>query len=689
MTPLETNRQRLRTYFRQYDPAIGDPEAQVVPRTTIHLRGYDFHLPTTMVKRYPSLQEGSLTSFSCVNGDENPTRGPDANVTMDSVLEKRLMQIRLRHDFEYWCYKCVKIQDKLSKQLIPFRLNYGQRLAAHAYETQRLEGRPIRVIICKARQWGGSTVTQMYMLWLQLYHYKRWHSAIVSQFKNQAINIRSMLSQVISNYPTCVPRFHLSGFENLSNTKYIVERECKIQVSSAETPDALRSFDFSMLHLSEVGLWKSTPARSADDLVQALYSTVPYVNGTFIVMESTAKGIGTFFHKNWLAAEEGDSLLQPLFVPWFALELYAKFRHENGGQTIARDEEGLPVSALDNPEKFFHSLNDYQKAQWEQGATLEGIAWYAETQRGQQYSDYVMRSEYPGTPSEAFQTKSNRYYDALQVENCRRNCHQPIFTGNLRGDAEKGEASLHHLQLTDRHSPNDELQIWIRPDDPNKASISDRFLVVTDIGGLGPRADWSVVSVFDRQSLTSPDGTLERAATWRGHIDHDLLAWKAAQIAKWYDNALLVIESNTLETKDATRITENGADHFFTVIDEIAPFYSNLYMRSCAPEVAGDPPTKRYGWHTNVRTKYLAYDQSRASLRDNEFTEHDHRCCDEMDWLEIKPNGSIGAIVGQHDDIIDTTAIALYISTREMAPPKIRLPHQHKPRNNSGGIASF
>lgn len=38
------------------------------------------------------------------------------------------------------------------------------------------------------------------------------------------------------------------------------------------------------------------------------------------------------------------------------------------------------------------------------------------------------------------------------------------------------------------------------------------------------------------------------AAEWSGHIDMDLLAWKELQLAKMYGNALLVIESNTLET---------------------------------------------------------------------------------------------------------------------------------------------
>lgn len=681
------NQRRLNLYFRQYDPALGDPLQQVVPRTRVRLDGTDHYLPADMVRRYPGLLSGSLQDFAGLAPDGSAASS-HFRATTPAQLAQRFAQARLMSDFEFWCHHCVKIQDKLSKRLIPFHLNYGQRCAAHAYEAMRLQGKPIRVIIVKARQWGGSTVTQIYMLWLQLYHFRRWHSAIISQLKNQAINIRSMLGNVIANYPTSAPRFSMTGFEGLASTKYIPERECKILISSVETPDALRSFDFSMLHLSEVGLWKSTPAKSAEDLVQSLYSTVPYVEGTLIVMESTAKGVGNFFHRNYQAAVQGESVMRPLFVPWFAIENYALFRHTQGGQQIARGEDGLPVSALTDPKKLVENFSPYQAKQWAQGATLEGIAWYAGTQRGLQYTDFMMRSEFPGTDSEAFQAKSNRYYETEQVEACRTTCRTPLLVGNLRGDAEKGAAALKNLRLTEQHCPSDELRVWIRPDTDPQPAVTDRFLVVVDIGGLGPKADWSVISVFDRKSLGQHNGALERAATWKGHIDHDLLAWKAAQIAQWYGNALLAIESNTLETKDAVRIQDNGADHFYTVIDEIADHYPNLYMRSVAPEVAGDACTRRYGWHTNVRTKYLAYDQSRASIRDGELLEHDARCCDEMDWLEKKPNGSLGAIAGQHDDLIDTTAIALYISAREMPLPR-NIARNASARRRSGGVASF
>ena len=75
---------------------------------------------------------------------------------------------RMATDFEYWAARCVKIKDKLSGKLVPFRLNRPQRRVLSMLEEQRRGGRPIRMIMLKARQWGGSTLMQMYMAWIQM-----------------------------------------------------------------------------------------------------------------------------------------------------------------------------------------------------------------------------------------------------------------------------------------------------------------------------------------------------------------------------------------------------------------------------------------------------------------------------------------------------------------------------------------
>lgn len=662
---LQENNSRIALYFRDYDRLTGDPESEVVPRIPVCYNGATLYLPASIARLpvYAMLQAGTPREIitrctgSCTSADERQ-------------FFEGFVRHRLTHDFEFWAYLCVRIQDKLTKRPIPFKLNRGQRRLIAKFEEMRAAGLPIRVILVKARQWGGSTATQIYMLWLQLFHYENWHSAIVTQFKQQAANIRGMISKVIAAYPREIHAITLTGYEGMNGIKYIPQRGCIIGTGSAENPDALRSFDFAMLHLSEVGLWKSTLTKNADDLVQTLYSTVPDVPGSFIVMESTAKGIGNFFHLQYQAAASGDSDLRPVFVPWFEIEMYARFKRAKDGDV--RHENGLPLSDIKNIRKFIESWTDYEKMQWEEGATVEGIHWYRTYKQGKRYNDFQMRSEFPTTADEAFQSNSARYYEEKDILACRRTCKDPSFIGDIGGYSLTGPDALKSIRFTE--DGNGQFAVWEKPDIASGERTANRYLVVVDIGGKHYKSDWSVISVFDRLMLTDLNGALERIATYVGHIDHDILAWKAVQIATWYDNALLVIESNTLETKDRKRDERMyEGDHFYTVLNEISDVYDHLYTRQSDPDKAKEGAPLKYGWHTNKRTKYLAYDRSRAAIRDGEYLERDRRCVDEMAWLETKSDGSLGAIAGQHDDIIDTTAIAIYISAEEMPfPQKIK-----------------
>ena len=52
--------------------------------------------------------------------------------------------------------------------------------------------------------------------------------------------------------------------------------------------------------------------------------SVPREPFTVVVLESTAKGIGNFFHDTWCDAVDGKSAYTPLFVPWFEIDIYYK-----------------------------------------------------------------------------------------------------------------------------------------------------------------------------------------------------------------------------------------------------------------------------------------------------------------------------------------------------------------------------
>lgn len=639
---IKENEVRRTRLFTPYNPYTGlGSHIERVKVDFFHAKAhYLIYFPKEMYEAMAGLrslkEEGSV---------EKAVKTNDLIVTQEFIND--LNKSRFYYDFEFWCAICVKIQDKESKREIPFILNRAQRRLLYRLEKMRLDGKPIRIILLKARQWGGSTLVQVYMAWMQLIRKTNWHSAVIADVDDQARNIRGMYKRLGRLYPKQFGTITFTPYEGSSKTKVIKERNCIVGVGSAQEPDSLRSYDFSMLHLSEVGIWKSTPQRSAENLVQSIRSTVPTIPDSLIVMESTAKGVGNFFHREWQAAKKGTSSYDPVFVPWFEIERY---------QNPIKDYEYAQFIDFVNAEP-------YAKYLWSLGATLEGIKWYFDTKNGENYDDWRMKSEYPSTDVEAFQSTGRTVFKPEYIANLRKTCCKPEFIGELVGNAQTGPESLKNITFKD--NPRGNLWIWVMPD--LEEPIANRYALFGDIGGRTVDADYSVLRVIDRYGMMD-GGKPEVVATWWGHLDQDIFAWVAAQLGTFYGIGLLAIETNSLRTKKAIE-----GDHFITILDEIAPYYTNLFARTDPEKIRMKAPIK-WGFHTNSGTKSLIINTLNAAARESSYVERDERACDEMDTLEYKADGSIGAVDGSKDDLAITTAGDVWLALKYMPLPIVSIP---------------
>ena len=181
------------------------------------------------------------------------------------------VKARCRHDFEYWAVTCVRIKDKISSRDIAFRLNAPQRKLLGVMERMRMDGKPVRVILLKARQWGGSTLVQIYMAWWQTVLYTNCHSLICSQVKDTSATIRGMYSKLLANYPEdyweeldadgkskksagknkkVTPRFR--SWEGALNVREIAGRNCHVTISSIENQEAVRAGENPMANMTEL-----------------------------------------------------------------------------------------------------------------------------------------------------------------------------------------------------------------------------------------------------------------------------------------------------------------------------------------------------------------------------------------------------------------------------------------------------
>ena len=544
---------------------------------------------------------------------------------------------RIQEDFEYWCARCVTIKDKMNSRNVPFVLNRPQRRLLAVMESQRVAGRPVRVILLKARQWGGSTLVQMYIAWMQLVRHKGWNSLICGHLHVTSKNIKRMYNLLLRHYPreflddeADAPRF--TKLEGQPNVQQLESRDCLVLTGSARSEDAVRGYDITMAHLSEVAFWQESAMHSPDDVVRSVCGSIALKPDTVIVLESTANGVGDYFHDEWLRAMQGRSDKEPVFVPWHEIAIYSM--------------------NVDDYQALWQEMDEYEHGLCDDGCTLEQINWYHHKRREYRTHELMM-AEYPSNASEAFTTSGNCPFVQEHLDRLERDCDvDPILIGDIYADGQEGADAKRNIRLS--RESGGALKVWQLPE--RGGAMKTQYLVVVDVGGRADTSDYSVIAVWRlRQGERRP----AIVAQWRGHIYHDQLGWKSMQLAKFYNDAGLVIESNTL-TNEAARAGES--EYILQAVDKV---YGKVYRREGG----------RLGFHTNIKTKRKAVAALIGALRDGSYIERDIEAVNEMrDYQDH--NGHYAARPGKHDDILMTRAIGLLliqqrrVTGNDSTPPK-------------------
>lgn len=664
MTPqayIEENKKRNAILDSEYDPllGIGSPIERFEFKVS---NAKSVFLPMSM-KDIPIIKV--VQNLHTVHKDVSPSLYNVSRTFFKSkqhkafqFLEAGINKMRYEHDFEYWAFNNIKIKHKNTGEIVPLRLNRGQRRLLARLEKMRLEEKPIRVILLKARQWGGSTLIQFYSMWLQVIHQKNWNSCIVGDVESQAATIRGMYRLAARMYPEKDGKITLRPFER---TKHIQVQETGsvIYIGSMEKPDSLRSSDFKIAHLSEVGLWKETKGKKPKDLIQSIKASIPPIANTLIAEESTAKGSGNYFHKAYLSALKGKSGYDPVFVPWQILE-----------------QCRMPLETT--VENFLKSWGDsqsetykYNTFLWSIGATLEGIKWYNWMLETEFDGDrWRMKSENPTTAEEAFQSTGHRVFPPDVVAKMREGVTDPIAVGVLTADAEVGADALKNIAFVKKERGT--LKIWQFPD--TTVNAVNRYVTTLDVGATSANSSFSVIRVFDK--IFMPDGGVPEAVlTWEFHADQDIAAWRGAQVAKWYNNALLVVEDNPLDREK----NEEGSG-FLTVLDELAEHYENLYMREVFDQILKTSSFK-YGFNTNKATKPMLVNFHKKAARERMYIERDEKAVDQMDTYEYREDGRVKATDGSFEDIQESGMINIWVCWNGSDPCRvITVDHKAKER---------
>ena len=213
-------------------------------------------------------------------------------------LKEALRQeyIKCGNDPSYFIRKyCViqhPIRGKIPFELYPFQVDTLKEVLNHKYN-----------IILKARQLGISTLTAAYSLWLMTFRNDK-NILVLATKQDTAKNLVTKIRVMHSNLPgwlrqTCIEDNKLSlRYKNGSQVK---------AVSSSE--DSGRSEALSLLVLDE--------AAFIDKIDTICYSDQQTLStGGQCIALSTPNGVGNWFHRTWVDAEEEVNSFHPIKLHW-------------------------------------------------------------------------------------------------------------------------------------------------------------------------------------------------------------------------------------------------------------------------------------------------------------------------------------------------------------------------------------
>lgn len=200
-------------------------------------------------------------------------------------------------DPAYFINKYAKISEPM-KGLIPFNLYPFQEDALEMFSENRFS------VILKARQLGISTTVAGYICWLMLFHREK-NVLIVATKLQTATNLVKKVKSIHKHLPSWLKIAEIS----INNrTSFELSNGSQVKASST-SGDAGRSEALSLLVVDEAAF-----VEGMDELWAGLYPTLS--TGGRCIALSTPNGVGNWFHKTYMEAEEDKNDFEFLKFPW-------------------------------------------------------------------------------------------------------------------------------------------------------------------------------------------------------------------------------------------------------------------------------------------------------------------------------------------------------------------------------------
>ena len=492
---------------------------------------------------------------------------------------------------------CLKIKTK-SGTVVPFRLNDAQRKLYAVAKRQQDAGKPVRLIILKARQLGFSTLTEG-LIFHACATRKNVNALIVAHREDATANLFRMSKLFYDELPAPVkPMLRASNAQELvfeNPSKLRSEREARpglrsrIRCATAGGRGIGRSDTLQCVHLSEYAFWPDGADGKASTLAGILQA-VPSLPGTMVVIESTANGFEDF-KERWDAAVAGENDFEPVFFAWFENPDYS--------MPVVPGTEWTPEE---------RELRDAYRLTDEQ---LQWRRWCIANNCGGSLD--MFRQEYPASPGEAFLHSGTGVFDneqiVLRLERLPEPAGRGEFTDGEWTESETGAITLYEL-------PEDGVPYVLGGDTAGEGSDYFTAIVIDNVTGR--------IAAKLRQKYSEPEYVRQIYA-----------------LGRFYNDALVAIETN-FSTYPVMKLQEME--------------YSNQYSRE-REDTYTRQMRKSYGFRTDrqSRPRAIANLVEVFSSHPEWFT--DRELLEEMLTFCYNEDHRPEALAGKHDDLVMGAAI--------------------------------
>lgn len=512
-------------------------------------------------------------------------------------------------------------------EIVPLKLNPAQEKLQGIIDKLEREGKPIRLIILKARQLGFSTYIEAQMVKRCCTQRNR-NGLVVAHREDATANLFKMTKLYVDELPKPArPMVKASNAQELifeNPTRNARERamepglRSRIRCVTAGGKGIGRSDTLHFVHCSEYAFWPDGIYGKASTLLGILQA-VPAEAGTVVVIESTANGFDDF-KAMWDKAVAGENDFVPCFFAWY-------------------EDPGYKMPVPPGTE-WTEEERELQERFGLRGEQLAWRRWCIANNCGGDERKFLQ--EYPSSPEEAFLHSGNAVFDNGLVSRQLEKCPKPETRGEFRvidtpGIPEvdgSGAPIPGHWQREPEHSyewrekESGAIKLYEFP--------QERVPYVIGADTAGEGSDWFTAVCIDNT-------TGKIVATLRQQTDEPSFVRQLWALGCYYNNALLGPEVN-FSTYPLQTLRNTYA-------------YGNLFIRAAGADEISGKLSGKFGFRTDsaTRPRIIAQMVEVFSEHPDWFTSPE--LLREMLSFVYNENHRPEAMIGEHDDMVMAAAI--------------------------------